>query len=36
MAHLDDAIDPLDTELTEEEVARVEAPYPPRPVRGHG
>lgn len=36
MAHLDDALGALDVELSEEEVARLEEPYPPRPVRGHG
>ena len=36
MAHLDDALAALDIELDEDEVARLEAPYPPRPVRGHG
>ncbi|MEX2467532.1 MAG: aldo/keto reductase [Gemmatimonadota bacterium] len=36
MAHLEDALGALDVELTEDEVARLEEPYPPRPVRGHG
>ena len=35
MAHLDDAIAAVDLELTGDEVARLEEPYPPRPVRGH-
>lgn len=33
--HLDDAVAATELELTEEEVERLEAPYPPRPVRGH-
>ncbi len=35
MPHLEDALGALDLELDEEEVARLEEPYPPRPVRGH-
>lgn len=35
MAHLDDAIAALDVELTEDEITRLEEPYPPRPVLGH-
>jgi 1-deoxyxylulose-5-phosphate synthase len=33
-AHLDDAIASLDIQLTDEEVARLEAPYTPHPVAG--
>lgn len=33
--HLDDAVAAAELELTEEEVERLEAAYPPRPVRGH-
>ena len=33
--HLDDALAAVELELTEEEVRRLEEPYPPRPVRGH-
>ncbi|MGH7540290.1 MAG: aldo/keto reductase [Gemmatimonadota bacterium] len=35
MSHLEDAIAAVELELDEEEVARLEEPYPPRPVRGH-
>jgi aryl-alcohol dehydrogenase-like predicted oxidoreductase len=35
LAHLDDAIATLDLELTVEEIAQLEAPYCPHPVRGH-
>jgi len=34
-AHLDAAIRAVELELTPEEVARLEAPYRPHPVRGH-
>ncbi|MBL1097219.1 aldo/keto reductase [Streptomyces coffeae] len=34
-AHLDDAVAAVDLELDEAEVARLEAPYRPRPVMGH-
>jgi aryl-alcohol dehydrogenase (NADP+) len=30
--HLDDAVASLDVQLTDEEVARLEAPYTPQPV----
>ncbi|SNY92571.1 Predicted oxidoreductase [Cohaesibacter sp. ES.047] len=33
--HLDDAVAALDIELTDEEVAKLEAPYVPHPVVGH-
>jgi len=33
--HLDEAVEALGLSLTEEEQERLEAPYPPRPVRGH-
>ena len=36
VAHLDDALDAVDLELSDDEVASLEEPYPPRPVRGHG
>jgi aryl-alcohol dehydrogenase (NADP+) len=35
-AHLEDALEALELELTEEEIERLEAPYPPREVQGHG
>jgi aryl-alcohol dehydrogenase-like predicted oxidoreductase len=35
LAHLDDAIAALEVALSEEEVAQLEAPYRPHPVRGH-
>jgi len=35
MGHLEDAIAALDVELSNEEITRLEEPYPPRPVRGH-
>ncbi|MDX1495160.1 MAG: aldo/keto reductase, partial [Longimicrobiales bacterium] len=35
MDHLEDALASVDLELSEEEVASLEEPYPPRPVRGH-
>jgi 1-deoxyxylulose-5-phosphate synthase len=34
-SHLDDALAALDLTLGEDEVARLEAPYRPHPVRGH-
>ncbi|MEU5268545.1 aldo/keto reductase [Streptomyces hygroscopicus] len=34
--HLDDAVAAVGLSLDEEEVARLEAPYRPRPVMGHG
>lgn len=34
-AHLDDAIAALDLTLDEGEVTALQAPYRPRPVRGH-
>ncbi len=33
--HLDHAVDALDLELTDDDVAELEAPYRPRPVLGH-
>lgn len=35
LEHLDDAIAALDLTLTDEEIARLEAPYTPHRVRGH-
>jgi len=35
MSHLDDAIAAVELDLSEDEVARLEESYPPRPVRGH-
>jgi aryl-alcohol dehydrogenase-like predicted oxidoreductase len=35
LSHLEDAIASLQVTLGEEEVARLEAPYRPQPVRGH-
>jgi aryl-alcohol dehydrogenase-like predicted oxidoreductase len=35
LSHLDDAIAAVDLALTDEEVARLEAPYRPHPVIGH-
>jgi 1-deoxyxylulose-5-phosphate synthase len=35
LAHLDDAIAAVDVVLSDEDVARLEAPYRPHPVRGH-
>ena len=32
--HIDDAVAALDVELTDDEVARLEAPYTPHPVVG--
>ena len=36
LGHLDDAIAALEIELSEEEIARLEAPYAPHPVKGIG
>jgi aryl-alcohol dehydrogenase-like predicted oxidoreductase len=33
--HLEDAVAAVDVTLTEEEMARLEAPYRPHPIRGH-
>jgi 1-deoxyxylulose-5-phosphate synthase len=33
--HLDDAVESVEVKLTDEEVARLEAPYRPHPVLGH-
>ena len=33
--HLDDAVGAVDLRLGDEELAKLEAPYRPRPVRGH-
>jgi 1-deoxyxylulose-5-phosphate synthase len=35
LGHLEDALAALDLTLSEDEVARLEAPYRPHPVRGH-
>jgi aryl-alcohol dehydrogenase-like predicted oxidoreductase len=35
LSHLDDAIASVDVALSEEEVARLEAPYRPHPILGH-
>jgi aryl-alcohol dehydrogenase-like predicted oxidoreductase len=35
LAHLDDAVAAVDLDLSEEETARLEAPYRPHPVLGH-
>jgi aryl-alcohol dehydrogenase-like predicted oxidoreductase len=36
LRHLEDAIGAVDLMLTEDEVRRLEAPYRPHPIRGHG
>ena len=35
LSHLDDAIAALEVVLSDDDVARLEAPYRPHPVRGH-
>jgi aryl-alcohol dehydrogenase-like predicted oxidoreductase len=35
LGHLDDAVAAVDLSLSQEEVARLEAPYRPHPVIGH-
>ena len=35
LSHLEDAVAAVDVSLSDEEVARLEAPYRPHPVRGH-
>jgi aryl-alcohol dehydrogenase-like predicted oxidoreductase len=35
LAHLEDAVAAVDVTLSDEEVARLEAPYRPHPVRDH-
>jgi aryl-alcohol dehydrogenase-like predicted oxidoreductase len=35
LEHLDDAATAVDLRLTDEEVARLEAPYRPHPILGH-
>lgn len=35
LSHIDDAVDALELELTDDEVTRLEAPYVPRPVLDH-
>ena len=35
LGHMDDAIAAVEVTLSEEEVARLEAPYRPHPIRGH-
>jgi aryl-alcohol dehydrogenase-like predicted oxidoreductase len=36
LAHVDDAVAALDVSLSEQEQARLTAPYLPHPVLGHG
>jgi aryl-alcohol dehydrogenase-like predicted oxidoreductase len=36
LSHLDDAIASVDLHLSDEEIARLEAPYQPHPVKGMG
>ena len=36
LEHLDQAVEALDLDLAEDDVAELEAPYRPRPVLGHG
>ena len=36
MEHLEEAVGAVELELTEEERGRLEEPYTPRPIRGHG
>ena len=36
LEHLEDALAAVDVELTDEEIARLEEPYVPHPVLGHG
>ncbi|WP_457831946.1 aldo/keto reductase, partial [Staphylococcus aureus] len=36
MPHLEDAVAALSVRLSAEDVARLEAPYVPHPVLGHG
>jgi aryl-alcohol dehydrogenase-like predicted oxidoreductase len=36
LTHLDDAIAAVDVSLSEKEIERLEEPYRPHPVRGHG
>jgi aryl-alcohol dehydrogenase-like predicted oxidoreductase len=33
--HVDDAVGAFDVHLTEDEIARLEEPYRPHPIRGH-
>ena len=33
--HLEQAVEAVELELTDDEVERLEAPYPPREVQGH-
>jgi 1-deoxyxylulose-5-phosphate synthase len=35
VSHLDDAIASIDVALSDEETARLEAPYRPHPILGH-
>lgn len=35
-SHLDDAVAALEVSLTEEEVRRLEEPYRPHEIKGHG
>jgi len=36
LGHLEDALAAVDVELTDEDIARLEEPYVPHPVLGHG
>ena len=36
LSHLDDAIAAVDVTLSDKEIERLEEPYRPHPVRGHG
>jgi aryl-alcohol dehydrogenase-like predicted oxidoreductase len=36
LGHLEDALAAVDVELTEDEIRRLEEPYVPHPVLGHG
>jgi aryl-alcohol dehydrogenase-like predicted oxidoreductase len=36
LSHLEDALAAIEIELTPEEIERVEQPYVPHPVLGHG
>ncbi|MET9223793.1 aldo/keto reductase [Streptomyces sp. NPDC003300] len=35
LAHVDDAVGAVEVTLTDDEIARLEAPYVPHPIRGH-
>lgn len=36
LGHIDDAVSALDVQLSDEEIAKLEAPYQPKPVLDHG